>query len=275
MFDFMIRVLERRGLLQKLVAPLRKLGLLNVAFRRYERYSARRTSSTTMPETKLPVPPAQLLYQVAGSADATWFLTCGEAVFGVIDELLRRRGVPLSQLKRVLDFGCGCGRVLRWWHAVDGPSINGCDYNPAMVAWCTANLPFARVEPNGLVPPLRYADAMFDCVYAISVFTHLSADLQTRWMAELKRIVAPGGWLLVTTQGTNFVDSLSTDERARFARGELVVHYDEASGSNLCNAYHPEAFVRGAWSAGFRVAEFLPAGARPNVLQDVYLLQKN
>ncbi|HEX4480002.1 MAG TPA: class I SAM-dependent methyltransferase [Rudaea sp.] len=275
MFDFMIRALERRGLLRKLVTPLRKLGLLNVAFRHYERYSARRTSKTAVSETKLPVPPAQLLYQVAGSADAAWFLACGEAVFGAIDELLGRQGVPLSRLKRVLDFGCGCGRVLRWWQPVSGPSIGGCDYNPAMVSWCASNLPFAHVESNELVPPLRYTDASFDFVYAISVFTHLSADLQTRWMTELKRIIAPGGWLLVTTQGSNFIDALDVDERARFTRGERVVHYDEASGSNLCNAYHPEAFVRGAWSAGFRIAEFLPAGMRPNVLQDLYLLQKN
>lgn len=275
MFDFMIRALERRGLLPKLVAPLRKLGLLNVAFRRYERYSARRTSTLAPLETTLPVPPAQLLYQVAGSADATWFLTCGEAIFHAIDELLGQQGVPLSQLKRVLDFGCGCGRVLRWWTTVDGPSIRGCDYNSAMVAWCTSNLPFAQVESNERVPPLRYADATFDFVYAISVFTHLSADLQTRWMAELMRIIAPNGWLLVTTQGANFIETLATGERARFTRGELVVHYDEASGSNLCNAYHPETFVRGAWSAGFRIAEFLPAGMRTNVLQDLYLLQKN
>jgi hypothetical protein len=143
-----------------------------------------------------------------------------------------------------------------------------------MVAWCRTNLPFARVESNAPMPPLRYSDSSFQFVYAISVFTHLSAGRQRGWMAELRRIIAPGGWLLVSTHGVNFIGALDADERARFANGELVVHYDEASGSNLCNAYHPDAFVRGAWSAGFDIAEHLPAGTRPDVLQDVYLLRK-
>ena len=274
MLDSLIRALQRRRVLPKLIAPLRKLGLLGVAFRHYERYSARRTANATPPPTAWPVPPPELLYQVAGSADAAWFLACGQAVFTAIGELMERHGTPLARMRAVLDFGCGCGRVLRWWDAVVEPVRHGCDYNPAMVAWCRENLPFAHVETNGLAPPLRYADASFDLVYAISVFTHLSADLQARWMAELKRIVAPGGWLIVSTHGANFIDALDADERERFARGELVVRYDEASGSNLCNAYHPQSFVRGAWSASFEVCDFLPAGTSRDVLQDLYLLKK-
>jgi SAM-dependent methyltransferase len=275
MLDFVIRALERRRWLPKLVAPLRRLGLLTFAFRRYERYSARRTARPAAVATALPVPAAELLYQVAGSADSNWFLACGESVFSAITDLLRRRDVALTQLRSVLDFGCGCGRVLRWWNGVEGPTLHGCDYNSAMVAWCRVNLPFAHIQTNALTPPLGYDDASFDLVYAISVFTHLSADLQARWITELRRIVAPGGWLLVSTHGTNYLSALDSSERQRFERGELVVHYDEASGSNLCNAYHPHAFMRGEWSQGFVVVEHLPAGARPNVLQDLWLLRKS
>jgi hypothetical protein len=60
---------------------------------------------------------------------------------------------------------------------------------------------------NGLpLPPahMMVLVAGSDCIYAISVFTHLSAELQDLWMKELRRIVRPGGHLLITTHGESF-----------------------------------------------------------------------
>src|SRR5450631_4190233 len=78
----------------------------------------------------LPIPPASLRFAVAGTASISWFLEAGALAFDSNRETLARNGVAVEKLGSVLDFGCGCGRVLRRWHSVAGPTVSGCDYNP-------------------------------------------------------------------------------------------------------------------------------------------------
>jgi SAM-dependent methyltransferase len=210
---------------------------------------------------------------VAGTADVPWFLEFGREMFGLIADCSARHAVPVDRLGAVLEFGCGSGRVLRHWHGVHGPAIHGTDYNRRLAAWCRSALPFAAIGDNDAAPPLPYADATFDLIYAISVFTHLKAAMQRPWLDELHRVLAPGGLAIVTTHGPNFVHQLDAAERAAFDRGELVVHYEETSGLNVCNAYHPEAYVTHDLAQAFDVLERIPAGTRPLVGQDVYVLR--
>ena len=173
----------------------------------------------------------------------------------------------------MLDFGCGCGRVARWWSAYRG-EFAGSDLSAPAVAWCRRNLPFGRFEQNGLEPPLAFADESFDLVYALSVFTHLTAELQLAWRDELRRVLRPGGRLLVTTHGTSYTPRLDAGERDRFERGELVVRWSDLPGTNLCSAYHPEPYLRDTFADGFASVELEPEGARGNPTQDLVLLRK-
>ncbi len=224
---------------------------------------------------RLPIPPADLRFLVAGSASISWFLEGGALAFDSIRAALARRGVALSQLEAVLDFGCGCGRVLRHWSSVQGPKLSGCDYNQSLVEWCSEHLPFADARVNQLAPPLAYRDAEFDLVYALSVFTHLTEDLQAVWMKELARIVKPGGFVVFTTHGESYLQRLNAAERQRFAAGDLVVKDNlKAPGSNACAAYHPPAYVRDHLIAGLDLIDHLPEGAKGNPHQDLYLCRK-
>jgi len=270
-----IRRLDSWGLLQPSLALLRRIGLLTFAYRWYERLAARAVAQAPRPQddSGVPLPPSELVFQVAGSANIQWYLDCGRAMFETFVELIERQR-RLAELRAVLDFGCGCGRVLRYWNGVRGPTVHGTDYNPAMIAWCRQNLPFAQTALNAARPPLAYADASFDCIYAVSVFTHLAEELQDPWLRELTRILAPGGCLLITTQGTSFRGDLSEVERAGFDRGELVVRYQEGSGTNLCGVYHPPAYAQHHLTQHLRIGEFVPAGTRAGVNQDIYLLLK-
>jgi ubiquinone/menaquinone biosynthesis C-methylase UbiE len=54
-------------------------------------------------------------------------------------------------------------------------------------------------------PHLPFEDGYFDLIYAASVFTHI-ADLQDAWFLELKRIVRPGGKLLITVHDKHTID---------------------------------------------------------------------
>ncbi|HET7572749.1 MAG TPA: class I SAM-dependent methyltransferase [Gaiellaceae bacterium] len=252
---------------RRLLRLLERAGLLGPAFRAWEAWQALRGGRRVAVEGP-PLPPRRLMVRVAGTADADWFLRGGRAGYDAI-----AAHVPLGDLASVLDFGCGCGRVTRWFHDFAG-EVAGSDLSEAAIRWCRRHLPFARFETNGLAPPLAFADASFDLVYALSVFTHLTAELQLAWRDELRRVLRPGGLLLVTTHGRSYLPRLAGEERDRFERGELVVRWGDLPGTNLCSAYHPERYLRDTFAAGFAFVEQEPEGARGNPTQDLVLLRK-
>jgi SAM-dependent methyltransferase len=253
---------------RRLLRLLEAAGLLGPAFRAWEAWQAARGGRRLDVEGP-PLPPRRLMVRVAGTADAEWFLRGGRAAYETIAE-----HVDLDGIDSVLDFGCGCGRVTRWWHDFDG-AVSGSDLDARAVAWCRRNLPFARFEVNALAPPLAFADASFELVYALSVFTHLTADLQLAWRDELRRVLRPGGLLLVTAHGRSYLPRLEPDERSRFERGELVVRWGDVPGTNLCSAYHPERYLRETFGRGFAFVELEPEGARGNPTQDLVLLRRD
>jgi SAM-dependent methyltransferase len=252
---------------RRILRLLQRIGLIGPAFRMYERLVALGPQRVT-PTDGVPLPPRRLMVRVAGTADADWFLRSGRAGYDAI-----AAHVPLDEVASVLDFGCGCGRVTRYFRDHDG-DVAGSDVSGDAVAWCRGNLSFARFEVNGLAPPLVFDDAGFDLVYALSVFTHLTADLQLAWRDELHRVLRPGGRLLLTTHGRSYLQRLDDDERRRFEAGELVVRWGEVVGSNLCSAYHPEPYLRDTFADGFTFLELEAEGARGNPTQDLVLLQK-
>lgn len=255
---------------------LRRLGLLRPAYRAYETLGVLRAAGRTAPaaEDGLPVPPPRLIVRVAGTADVGWFLDSGRLAAESVRDALARHGCRLEELGALLDFGCGCGRVTRRWAGLDRTAVNGADANERAIAWCRANLPFARFVSNGLAPPLDHADESFDLVYALSVFTHLPDDLQHAWARELARLLRPGGFLLLTTHGERYRERLTPAERAAFDAGRVVVRWPEGAGTNLCSVFHPRAYVEERLAAGLDVVEFVPEGAKGNPHQDLYLLRK-
>jgi len=127
------------------------------------------------------------------------------------------------QGKSFLDIGFGQGFSLLSARAGGAVAV-GCDINPKMVEWCREHLTFAEVGVNELSPPLPYADSSFELVYAFSVMTHLSEELQQEWVAECRRVLRPGGLFLFSTLGEYFVsrDRLTPAERSSFEEGKLV-----------------------------------------------------
>jgi len=259
-------------------ALLRVLGrtrLLAPSYRAYERVRAARlpqTSPTASPDG-LPVPPPHLVLRVAGTPDAQWFLDSGRRAAKSIGAALERAGTSVEAMEAILDFGCGCGRVLRNWAHL-GADVAGSDLSGDAIEWCRANLPFARFETNGLPPPLAFDDESFELTYALSVLTHLPEAIQHEWMDDLHRVARPGGFLLVTTHGERYLERLDDEERRRFRDGQLVVRWGEVAGTNLCTAFHPPAWVRERLLPhGFEEVEFVAEGATGNPHQDLYVLR--
>ncbi|MEK6274765.1 MAG: methyltransferase domain-containing protein [Actinomycetota bacterium] len=241
---------------------LDRASLLHAAYRAYEalRSVRRGADDGRHAADGLPLPPASLRTVVAGTPGVTWFVESGRQQADIIREAFERHGKPVDEADRMLDFGCGCGRVLRHWSDLSGPEIHGSDYNRRLIRWCESNLPFAQFSVNDLHPPLEHESGTFDLAYGISVFTHLPEDLERAWIAELGRILAPGGLLLLTTHGEGYLDRLDAAERERYLAGDAVVRWASVAGTNLCTTFHPEGYVRERLAPELELLEFTPEG---------------
>ena len=225
------------------------------------------------PGAELPLPPEVLRLLVAGTDDAEWFLTAGKLAADSLAALLARNGVPIETCAAILDFGCGCGRVIR--HLTHLPAaLHGCDTNPVGVEWCAEHLPAGRFAVNALESATEYDAGSFDLVYAFSVLTHLPLDVQLHWMRELRRVLRPGGVLVLSLHGDALFGKLTRAERADYRAGRLVVRGGGLAGTNHCAAFHPPAFVRDVLADGFEVLEHAREGAKGNPPQDAWVLRR-
>jgi SAM-dependent methyltransferase len=228
---------------------------------------------------KFPLPPPRLHELVVGTDRLVTddYLRMGRACADQLVSLLQAHTSTLRTLEPVLDFGCGCGRVMRHlWTAAPGLRVWGTDINTEQVAWCQAHLPFEGVGVNAPTPPLALPDNSFGLAYAFSVFTHLPAELQRPWLLELVRVVRPGGYLLLSVHGPALIDRLTPSERIEFTAGTLVVHRPDAANLPdryaICGAYHPPAYVNDTLAQGLNRLTYMSAA--PGIGQDLYLFSK-
>lgn len=255
-----------------------KLHLARPAVRGYELalaarsgLAARRAGATD----DLPLPPARLRAQIGPShADAKVFLGSGQRQAELVRSLVREGGSSVEDFDAILDWGCGCGRILRHWSGLPKTRVYGCDIDRRMVEWCADHLDFAEVTVNSISPPLPYSDSTFDLVYAFSVFTHLSEELQHAWIRECLRVLKPEGYLLMSTLGEHYLSlkRLNETEARAFLNGEVVVLYESSAGTSLCSAYHPAEYVHENLGADFELVAFHPAS--DDGRHDIHLFRK-
>jgi SAM-dependent methyltransferase len=121
----------------------------------------------------------------------------------LLDDAFAMAGAPLRPGSSVLDFGCSSGRVVRVMAAAR-PDVRfiGCDPNGPAVAWATDHLPEISFHESSTEPPLAFLeDETLDAAFAISIWSHFDAAPALAWLAEMHRVLRPGGHLLLTTHG--------------------------------------------------------------------------
>jgi ubiquinone/menaquinone biosynthesis C-methylase UbiE len=101
--------------------------------------------------------------------------------------------------QRVLDVGCGTGYLLRRLadRCPDAAELTGVDPASAMIAAARAAAADDRLRwREGTAEALPFADGAFDLVVSTTSFDHW-AD-QRAGLRECARVLAPGGWLVLT-----------------------------------------------------------------------------
>jgi SAM-dependent methyltransferase len=208
----------------------------------------------------------------------------------LVIDALSSAGVEMASVSSALDFGCSSGRVVRVLAAAY-PSIgwHGCDPNGPAIAWASESLSGIELFTNGDHPPLPLADGSLDLAYAISIWSHFAPELGLRWMEEMRRILRPGGHLVLTTHGFTSIafyvirglrTPLQSDEiaGALYERGWWYAsEFGEQGDWGVVNPDWGTAFLSPEWvlaelCPAWRVLEFAPGRNQQN--QDVYVLQR-
>jgi len=227
-----------------------------------------------------PIPTAELSTQVLGGAvSVPDFLYSGFVVSEGIRQFLSLIGRPLETFHDVLDFGCGSARVLRWFGGYTAIKWVGSDISKKAIEWNRQNLGFGEFVINDVEPPLPFPSGSFDLIYAVSVVTHISEQLQFAWLTELSRVLRPGGIVMLTVMGEQVAAwKLAPEEFAEFqCKGHFYKKVQEGGLHGLPDfyqdAYHSHAYVIREWSRYFQPIAYIRNG--PMYLQDLVILEKS
>jgi SAM-dependent methyltransferase len=93
----------------------------------------------------------------------------------------------------LLDWGCGFGHI-SWLLANRGYTVNACDWaeRPRTTAFIDERVSFLELLDDVELP---FADDSFDCVVSSGTLEHTRSLMAS--MTELRRIIKPGGWLVI------------------------------------------------------------------------------
>jgi len=126
----------------------------------------------------------------------------------LFDRILRPSEASIRALagvkpgNKVLDVGCGSGRLTiaaQNWVGTTGEA-QGIDPAPEMITIAQKNAARASLAAKfqvGLVEAIPFPDATFDVVLSRLVMHHLPGDLKQRGLAEMRRVLKPGGLCLI------------------------------------------------------------------------------
>lgn len=223
----------------------------------------------------VPFPPDYLMYE-AFRLNYEKYYNGGYTASIMLREMLAAF-IELKE-RKILDWGCGPGRIIRHLPEVIGNECEffGSDLNRFSVEWCRTNLPGITFIKNTSTPALPFENDFMDVIYGISVFTHLSESMHYDWYNELHRILKPGGILLFTTQGSNFRTKLTKAELKIFDRGKTVVRSNAMEGHRTFSAFQPDAFVTDLCIKAEIVCHISPRPEKGSALpQDIWIIRKN
>jgi SAM-dependent methyltransferase len=215
----------------------------------------------------LPVPPPEL--REGWGTDAS-YLNTGRRDMETMLTLIEQADEPLPRLRRVLDFGCAAGRMLRFYPRPHDNECWGVDIKAKHILWCQQHLsPPFFFSATTTMPHLPFEDRYFDLVYCSSVFTHIG-DLPDATLLELRRILRPNGLIYATVHDERSVDALFRDfeerdltQQLRRIDGETGVLQERyeffyIGGEPWTQVFYDSGYLVRKWSQFMEVASVTP-----------------
>jgi ubiquinone/menaquinone biosynthesis C-methylase UbiE len=137
---------------------------------------------------------------------------------------------PLSGDLDVLDLGCGTGTAFSWLDEVRGSGgLHACDIASAAVR-VARDTGLATSVVQASMDGLPYRDQSFDLVVNADVLQHLVVDAAASALIETRRVLRPGGRLLLRTNGDSFRKAVEQRESWRLYNPSLLRADLEAAG---------------------------------------------
>ena len=164
-------------------------------------------------------------------------------------QLLDRLAVNVQGLGPICDLGCGPGHVARYLHE-RGASVCGVDVSPGMVEQARRLNPDIEFNQGNMLA-LDVTDEAWGGIAAFYSIIHIPRDEVVPALRELKRVLRPGGRLLLA-----------------FHIGAEVVHLDEWWGQRVAPDFvflTPQEIEGGLRSAGFAIEEVIEREPYPDV----------
>jgi ubiquinone/menaquinone biosynthesis C-methylase UbiE len=199
-------------------------------------------------EQGLPIPPKNLWL---GYGENNKQYLSGKRQIVKMIEILDESSFNLEEPNKILDFGCGAGRMIRWLYPYTKNSqIWGTDIGSDMIVWAKKylNPPFNFLT-NTTTPALPFESKYFNLIYAGSVFTHID-DLVEAWFLELNRILEPEGRIFITIQDNHSIKLLN---ESKFYKNIWLAKYLRENDffNNNKNSFEKLVCMRGTRSQVF------------------------
>ena len=165
---------------------------------------------------KINLPPLDLIRLFSGSTSEECYLNIGKSFCDTfVDKKL------FSANSKILDAGCGCGRMARFFVDMLDESIggeyHGFDVSSKAITWCSQNISsiynnfnFKHIDlknqyynPSGSITSVEdvifdYKENYFDFIFATSLFTHMQKKETEKYLRDMHKVAKPGGKLLLT-----------------------------------------------------------------------------
>jgi SAM-dependent methyltransferase len=193
-----------------------------------------------------------------GDVQTSYDLVADEYVRRIFDELARKpldcqlldRFASLAQaIGPVCDMGCGPGHVARYLHE-RGVQVTGIDLSSVMVHHARRLNPGIEFS-QGDMRSLDIEDGAWGGIAAFYSIIHIPRSDVVMVLHEMKRLLRPGGWLLLA-----------------FHMGDDILHLDEWCGQNVSVdfiLFRPEEMASFLRSAGFLILEIVEREPYPDV----------
>lgn len=235
-------------------------------------------------------------YPIPGSDDREGYLPGYHErfwVMGLLDYLRVQSVLERHNFrpKSLYEMGSATGRALRHFSAQSNfEQIWASDINYRHVRWVNENLdPQIRMFHNCTLPHLPIGDREIDLVCAFSVFSHIDV-FETAWLAEVRRIMKPGGIAYLTTHTERSWEYLREVPESRMVDqikksglysegmldkpmpGDRLIFRHTPHGPYRGSIYHSERYLRDVWGRYFKILEIIPM--HHGVCQTVVVLQR-